>query len=151
MVSKSTLLNDIHTLVYNALTDSSTGMTDSESPARERTNFIFILPSDETMSSRNFVSYPIILMDSPEANFDPYHFTTDSSKPSVFFKIVADSQSKLKTITDNLKSFMNGKKSTWDSNGLHVMRVYDTRAGSENRLNKICHIRHVVFAWDWLE
>lgn len=149
-VTISTITTTTYTTLYGILTNTSTGLTDTVSPARTRTTWVRSAFPDEYAT--NFAGYPIVTI---EVNHDCRLVCIGTSERMAningTFTIYAKEAVDVDTLTDDITNqiYVTGL-STLESAYLYQPVLSDTTTQTVFREKDKVHIRTIPFSFKWI-
>jgi len=155
-LSISTILSNTWNSIYSILTDSSSGLTDTQSSARTRTTWVFSSFPDEYdddgATSADFPGYPVVVI---ETNSDASLFTLGQGKReasvSVEINIFTKKAVDLDTLSDDvINHLMNSSQSTLESKYLFSPTMEGTLTNTMFRDKDKIHQRSLRFSFRWV-
>ena len=149
-VTISTITTTTYTTLYGILTNVSTGLTDTRSPARIRTTWVRSAFPDEY--STNFAGYPIVTI---EVNHDCRLVCIGTSERAANIngnlKIYAKEAVDVDTLTDDIINQIYGTgKTTLESAALFSPDLSTTDTQTVFREKDKIHIRTIPFSFKWI-
>lgn len=145
-VNSATISQNIWKNFYDRLKSNVTSVSITGSSPTVSIQTYTAAYSDEMLDAKS--NYPILIVNEPELPTDNLTFRDTNTSGTITIEVFTNQSESATKFKDKIRLAIEGYKSTFDSVGIHNVKITDEDSDMEERGKIKIHIRRVTFSFE---